>query len=211
MKSKVYMAALGLLVLSIASCVKQPANNLTEDESRIFITNRDSTVNFSAFKTVAVTDSVSVIQNNQLVERSSAGFDQQLLAAFKSNLQAAGYTVIDKASSPDLLLNVSRVYNDYTGLISYNDYYGGYGGYYDPYYWGYTGYSYAYPAFYGTYTITEGGISADLIDARDAGTTNQLKIVWNGLIRGAGTFNQSKIDANVKALFDQSTYLKTTE
>ena len=42
-------------------CTKQPVDNLSTDESRIYITDHDSTVNFSNYKTYSISDSVAVI------------------------------------------------------------------------------------------------------------------------------------------------------
>ena len=48
-----------------AGCQKEPLNNLTTDESRIYITDHDSSVNFSNYKTYSISDSVAVIENGQ--------------------------------------------------------------------------------------------------------------------------------------------------
>jgi len=208
MKQFISAFLLAAAVFSLAGCSKDPLKNLTGDENIVYITHRDSTTVFNSFSTFSISDSVAVIENNQLTGKAITGFDQQLLAAFVTNMQQYGYTLVDKNNNPDLVINISRVYNDYTGLINYSDYYGGYYGYYDPYYWGYPGYSYYFPPLYGIYTITDGGIQADMFDAKNAASSNQLKLVWNGLIQGAGTFSSSYIPVNVKSLFDQSPYLR---
>jgi hypothetical protein len=45
------------------SCSKDPLASLTDEESRIYITDHDSTVNFSEFNTFSISDSVAVINN----------------------------------------------------------------------------------------------------------------------------------------------------
>jgi hypothetical protein len=197
-----------LLAAFVTGCTKDPVANLNDDESRIFITNRNENADFSSYSTFSIADSVAVIENNQLTAKERTSFDANLINAFVSNLEQRGYTRVDNNAGPDLGITINRIYNDYTGIIDYGSYWDYYGGYWDPYYWGYGGYSYFYPSFYGIYTITSGAIEADMFDLKNAANTNQLSYVWNGMIRGEGTFNQNKTQANVKALFDQSPYLK---
>ena len=79
-----------------------------------------------------------------------------------------------------------------------------------PYYWGYPGYDYLFPSSYGYYEVTEGALSIDMFDlANAANNNNNIKGIWNGLIRGSGIFRVENANDGVKILFDQSTYLKT--
>lgn len=209
MKSAKGFAAVMLLPVFffLASCTKDHLENLDSDDTGIYITNRDSTVDFSTYATFSVADSVAVIEDNQLVEQGTSSFDQQLRSTFIGLMQQRGYTEVSREGNPDLVINISRIYNNSTGVIDYSNYYGGYYDYYDPFYWGYPGYGYYFPAVYGVYTITDGGINIDMFDAKNAAANNQLKLAWNGLIRGSGTFGPANITRNVTALFDQSPYL----
>ena len=195
------------LAIAFTGCTKEPLDNRTEEESRIYITNFDSTANFSAMRTFSISDSVTVVNNGQATREFSA-VDQAFINATVNQLKAAGYTQVSKQSNPDIGVNITRIYNTSTGVIVYDNYYGGYGGYYDPYYWGYGGYDYYMPYGYATYTIREGALSIDLLDLKDASTTNNIKIVWTGLIRGSGIFS-GDANAQVSALFQQSPYLGT--
>lgn len=195
-------------VLGITSCTKNAADRLNDDESRIYITNHDETAAFTSYSTFSIADSVALIDNNQFAKRERTTFDAQLIAAFVTQMEQKGYRRVAANANPDLGITINRVYNDYSGLINYGDYWNYYGGYWDPYYWGYPGYSYYYPSFYGVYTITDGAIQADMVDLKNAASSNKLKVIWDGMIRGSGTFDQSKIDQNVAALFAQSGYLK---
>jgi hypothetical protein len=123
-------------------------------------------------------------------------------------MTAMGYTYVPKSSNPDLALAVTVISNNYSGLISYNDYGGYYGDYWDPYYWGYPGYSYYYPSYYGVYNVNETALSVDMFDLKHAASNNELKNVWTGLIRGEGIFDSGKVDSQVQTLFSQSQYLK---
>ena len=53
-----------ITIAALSSCTKDPLDNMTEEESRIYITNRDSTVSFSSYKTYSIADSVTLIDNN---------------------------------------------------------------------------------------------------------------------------------------------------
>ena len=197
------------LALLFTGCTKEPLNNLTQEESRIYITNHDSTTNFSAFKTFSISDSVTYV-NNGRSSRNRTTVDQGFIDATINQMKAAGYMQVGKQSKPDVGINISRITNTSTGVIRYNNYYDGYGGFYDPNYWGsgFGSYNYYMPYGYATYSIREAALSIDLLDLKDAIASNQIKIAWTGLIRGSGIFS-SDPNNQVKTLFDQSPYLKT--
>jgi hypothetical protein len=207
MKLIALLAIAGAFVLS--SCTKDPYRDMTEEESRIYITNHDSTANFNAFKTYSIVDSVSLIDNNQFAGKEAQPWDLQVIAAVQTEMNARGYTKVDRSQNPDLGINVSRIYNTTTSIVDLNNYYGGYGSYYDPYYWGYGGYDYYFPS-YGYYESTEAALSVDLLDLRNASGSQTIKGVWNGVVRGSGVFRSSNVSSQIKALFDQSPYLRTT-
>lgn len=201
---------LPVLVLAVAftACNKQPVDNLSNEESRIYITDYDSTKSFTAYKTFSISDSVAVIDNNQSIKQLTSS-DQAYIDAVKKYMSQKGYTLTDKSSNPDLGVNVSRLINTTTGVISYPDYYGYYSDYYDPYYWGYSGYDYYTPYSYGVYSIQQGAVSVDILDLKNASASNKIEVVWTGLIRGEGLSDAASVDGQVKALFDQSPYLTT--
>ena len=208
------LAVAGLFASAFAftSCSKEPLNNLTEEESRIYITNFDSSANFGGFKTFSISDSVAVISNNQLEGKATTNVDLAYISAVKTLMQQRGYVQVSRDQNPDLGLNVSRIYNSYTGVVNYGGgYWGGYYDYYDPYYWGYPGYSYNFPSYYGVYEVTEGALSVDALDLKDADGTKTITGVWSGLIRGSGIFNSASAASQVKALFDQSPYFTTNQ
>lgn len=209
-QSIVWITIFSVAALGIAACTKEPAKNLSAEESRIYITNGDSTVQFSSFHTFSIADSVAVIDNNKLSGRDRTNVDLAFIQAVREQMQLRGFTEVDKGQSPDLGINVSRIYNTYTGILTYPDYWGGYNNYYDPYYWGYGGSSYYFPPYYDYYQVTEGALSIDLLNLKQAAPTNKIEGVWQGLIRGSGIFTQPAA-AQVKALFDQSVYLSSNQ
>ena len=193
------------MLLLASACTKDPLKDLTDEESRIYITQRDSTITFGSFKTFSIADSVAYINNNQVVSRFSA-VDAQFISAVQNQMQQRGFVLVAKNQTPDLGITISRVYNTYQGIVEYsNSYYD----YWDPFYWGYSGSSYFFPRSYGVYQVTEGALSIDMLDLRDARATNQIRSIWNGFIRGSGIFNTQSVNSQVEALFNQSPYLKS--
>jgi hypothetical protein len=200
-----------LLMMGLGSCRKDPLKNMTNEESRIYISNYDTAAQFETYQTFSVEDSVSVIQNNQLLGKQLGSFETNVLQAISQAMKSRGYTQVDKSASPDLAINVARVSNTSTGIFSYPDYWGGYGGFYDPFYWGYPGYGYYAPYFIGVYTIESGGLEIDLLDLKNAAANgNKIQVLWTGLARGEQVFSPGNAAAEVNALFDQSSYLKAT-
>src|SRR5205809_1522545 len=209
MKSKqLLIAVFSVCAASFFGCTKEPLNNLNEEESRIYITNSDTTVNFGSYKTYSISDSVVVLDNGRSYNDLTPP-DQSYIDAVNKYMQQRGYTLVSKEKNPDIGIDVNRIYNTSTGYYSYDDYWDYYGGYWDPYYWGYGGYGYYIPTSYGIYQISEGAMSIDMLDLKNAGTKGSIDVIWNGLIRGEGIFNSANADPIVKALFDQSTYLQS--
>lgn len=199
------------MIITVGSCTKDPLKNMSEDESRIYITNHDSTINFNNYKTYSIADSVLVIDNGSVVGRQANAWDVQMISALKSAMAARGYVQVDRSQNPDLGVNASRVFNTSTNVVDLSDYWSSYGSYYDPYYWGYGGYDYYYPPVYGYYQSTEAAFSIDLLDLKNASSAQTIKVIWNGLIRGEGIFNTNNVQSQVQALFNQSPYLKANQ
>ena len=209
MKSKhLLIAVFSVCTATFFGCTKEPLDNLNQEESRIYVTNSDTTVNFGNYKTYSISDSVVVLDNGQ-AHKDQTPLDQAYIDAVKKYMQERGYLLVPKQSNPDIGIDVNRIYNTSTGYYSYTDYWDYYGGYWDPYYWGYGGYGYYVPTSYGIYQITEGAMSIDMLDLKNAPDKNSIDIIWNGLIRGEGIFNAANAEPAVKALFNQSAYLQT--
>ena len=202
------IALAGLSVIN-TGCTKDPLDNINTDESRIYITDHDSSVNFSNYKTYSISDSVAVIDNGQSQTQLN-DVDQAYIDAVKKYMTAAGFTLVQKDQNPDLGLDVNHIISTSTGVISYGDYWDDYGGYWNSDYWGYPDYGYYIPYAYSVYHVKEGAISVDVLDLKNAADNKKINVIWTGLIRGEGIFNSNIADTQVKALFDQSSYLKTS-
>lgn len=202
------MLGLAVAALVYTGCKKELVNNLTAEESRIYITDHDSSANFASFKTFAISDSINVIKNGK-AEKMVTTEGTAFIAAATKYLKQNGYVEVANDQAPDLGVNVNRIINTATGYISNNDYWDYYGNYYDPYYWGYPGYGYYSPYSYSVYQIKDGAVSIDLLDLKNASTKNKIEVIWTGLIRGSGIYTSAVADSQVMALFNQSPYLKT--
>lgn len=209
--SKYFAVPAVAAVVVVAGCAKDPIKNISDEDSRIYITNYDSSAQFSSFKTYSIADSVAVVSDGELKKKSLNDTYTAFIQAVKDNMQQRGYQLVDKSAQPDLGINISEVVNSYTGVVSYPSYWGYYDTYWDPYYWGYGGYDYYFPyASYGVYQIKEGALSIDMVDLKDAGADKKIKGVWNGLIRGSGIFDAQTAASQVNALFEQSPYIKAS-
>jgi hypothetical protein len=215
-KTILKMGVVGLVVMSFTACQKDPLKSLSAEESRIYITNHDSTADFSSFKTFSIADSVVVIEDNQGLGKELSTYDAAVIDAVKSSMQQRGYQLVPKDQEPDLGINVSRVYNNYTGVMSYPSYWDYYGSYYDPFYWGYGGYNYYDPIYYGPsyysyYQVTQGALTVDILNLRDAKNDNTIRPVWSALARGQGVFGVGNAQGHVNMFFEQSPYLLTNQ
>jgi|SRR5687767_14400847 len=216
MKNIVLTTIVGACLISLIACQKDPLKNLTPAESRIYVTNHDSTVDFSSFKTFSVADSVAYFEDNQVLGKDLSEFDATAIAAVKSAMQERGFQLVNRTDSPDLGITLSRVYSTSTGIMSYPGYWDSYGGYYDPFYWGYGGYDYYDPTYYGpnyytTYQVTHGALSVDMLNLKDAATDNTIRPVWSGIARGTGVFSTSAAQEEIDLFFEQSPYLVTNQ
>jgi hypothetical protein len=207
---KIWLACIPILCILLSSCVKDPVKNLTQEESRIYVTNYDTTVTFSSYKTFKIADSVAIITNNQLQGRERTSIDAQFIDATVNALQQKGYVRVNNGQTADLAVTVSAITNTNTQLVSYTDYGGFYGSYWDPFFWDYPGYSYYVPTYYGVYETGETALAVDIVDLKNASNNNnQLRVIWSGLIRGSGIFSGRNINDQINSLFNQSTYLVT--
>lgn len=191
------------------ACRKDPLNNLSNDETRVYITNYDTTANFASYSTFSISDSVAIIQDNQYAGRSVQPFDGQVINAITQMMTQRGYQSVSNKSSPDLAINVSRVYTSSTAYFNYSDYWDYYGTYWDPYSYGYGGYGYYDPYAVGSYTINTGGLEIDLLDLKNATAHgNKIEGLWTGLAQGEQVFDANNAAGEVSALFGESPYLQ---
>src|SRR5438045_844699 len=94
----VCMAAVSLLFVQ---CTKEPLDNLTQEESRIYITNYDTTAVFTNYKTFKIVDSIANIENNRLQNKTLSALDAQIIGAVSNELVQRGYTPVSGSEKSD--------------------------------------------------------------------------------------------------------------
>jgi hypothetical protein len=175
---KIGLFSVVVLCIFLSNCSKDPVKNLSEEESRIYVTNYDTSVSFSNYKTFKIADSVAIIENNQLLGRERTSIDAQFIDAVANALQQRGYVRVASNQSADLAVTISAITNTSTQVVSYPDYYGGYyGDFWDPFYFGYPGYSYYAPTYYGIYETGETALTIDM----DAGWISVMPNTITGI------------------------------
>jgi hypothetical protein len=188
--------------LGVMSCSKDPINDLSNEESLVYITNHDQSANFSQYKTFSIVDSVLIVENNR-AGTSLDDIDRAMLQRLITNMQNMGYKYVSKDQKPDVGINVSWITNTYLNVVSQplSSYYGGY--------WG--GYGYGSPSYYSYYETSESSWLISMLDFKNPQTTASGKtfnVIWDAQIRGAAIGDQTLIDKMADSIFGQSGYLK---
>src|SRR5436853_3347058 len=99
-KTGAWLAVVAIMLL-LGACQKDAVSNLSTEESRIYITDHDSTVSFSSYKTYSISDSVGVIDNNNST-RQLDDADAAYIAAVRKYMAQMGYTEVSRNQTPDL-------------------------------------------------------------------------------------------------------------
>lgn len=155
-----------LAVFALVSCEKDPDMDKLDNEYLVF-TSHDTSTKFNDFSTYYIPDSILIIGDKKDPEYWKDENAQTIINAFKTKMNAAGYTAVDKDDA-DLGLQVSYVASTYYFHGYYNDgpWWGYYPGYWYPGYWGGNwggGWYYPYPI---TYSYSTGSLLADMINLK---------------------------------------------
>jgi hypothetical protein len=198
-----------MVVLVVAGCRKNPLNNLTEEEQRIYITNYDKTTRFNTFTSFSISDRITVVDNNNSRQQLTPA-DQALIQSLSRGLQSRGFRTATSATTADLGVQVSRIVRTTTGFVTGPDYWG----MWDPGYWGYNSWGSGFGGGWGPgfttvmpYEVREGMLAIDIIDLKSS--SGNPRIVWNALVRGPGLASPATVDNIVENLLKQSPYLQT--
>lgn len=207
------LTLLAAISTSLISCRDQALRDLSSEDSQVYITNYDRSVNFSQFRTFSLPDSV-IIESNDRVQTSLSSVENRFVNQLASALTSRGYQRVSIGQPADLGVAVIRVNNRYTGVTTnpYAGYYtnywygGGFGGYgYDPYF------PY-YPSYYQFYTVQDQYWQVQVVNlrAQPTGNTgqNRLPVIFQADIRGDNLTSTQAVDNAIQAVFAQSTYLQ---
>lgn len=189
----------GMMAVLAAACAPDPLDDLTVEDTQVFITNYEPTTNFASYQTFSLADTVYVIRNQQ-TGVSTSSQDYQALDRVVSTLKQRGYSRVGRQAKPDLGVNIARISETQTGLVAN----------YNPWnsYWGYGGGGFYYPPTYSYYQTTESYWYLEVVDLKNVTTGQQPKVVWNAQIRGNGIFDSASLTSLIDKVFTQSTYLK---
>lgn len=198
------MALLGVALLT--GCYPDTPDSIEEYD--LVYTNFAPDFDFKAETTYALPDSVVKVTGNlqqgELPEMVNPVYANPLLARIRDNMNTYGWTEVDEANSPDVIVLPSAI-STTTVIISDP----GYWGWYYPWYggWYYPGY---YPPTISSYST--GSLVIQMVDPNDLSATDSAPVVWvaavNGLMEGSTSSIVSRINQSVDRVFDQSEYLQ---
>jgi hypothetical protein len=175
-------------------------------------TNYDTEADFAAYSTYAIPiDTIGFISNNSddtIITSPESTFPRHVLTAIRQNLDARGFTRVNRNEDPDLGVNV-MVVNDFNVFqeVVYPGYYGYPGNYY-PGYWGYGSY-YSYP-YVNTYAYNTGVLIIELVDLKNRTPDNKVKVVWDAYLGDVySTIDRLQQSSDgINQAFVQSPYLE---
>lgn len=200
-------------VVALAGCYPG-STNLDDEDYDIVLTVHDDEVNFGAYRTYVLPDTVIHIEDAEDAEIIDLprDFDDLILDLAAANMDALGYVreFDPEANGVDLILLASAVGTEstewfYSGWWGYWGWYPGY-----PPGWG-PGWGWGPPPGYiGGVRIEQGSFVLTLIDPTLADPEDEVvPVVWAGAMRGllSGGAGEARITESVNQAFDQSPYL----
>lgn len=200
-----------LFSLFFWSCQTEPDSAELIDQM-VVSTNYDPEANFGLYTTYALpTDTIGFVSNSSsdtIITSDQSDFPALVLGKIEDNLNAFGYSRVERDEDPDIGVNV-MVVNDYNVFqeLVYPGYYGYPGSYYYSGYYGYGSY-YSYP-YVNTYAYNTGVLIIEFIDLKNKTPDNKVKVVWDAYLGDV----YSTVDRNAQAqeainqAFAQSPYL----
>lgn len=125
-----------------------------------------------------------------------------LLQAIESNMTTLGWSKVNIANNPDVLVTPAAISNTtYFYSYWYDWWYGGY----------YGGWGWYYPPYYSVSSYTTGTMIITIADPNTENAINRSPSVWvaaaNGLLTYSGNIDRAK--KGIDQAFAQSPYLKT--
>lgn len=180
--------AYALLAVAFCACQKEPSTSELNDDYLVY-TDYDTAVDFTAFDTYFIPDSILLIGSNYEAEYWKDEDAQEIISTVVAQLDNAGYTRTDDKTAANLGIQMSYV-EKVTYFVGYNY---PYWWWYYPYYWapGYwgdwLGWHYPYSVYYG---YTAGSLLIEMVnlEAQQEGN-KKLPVIWDAFIGGLLTSN----------------------
>lgn len=202
-----------IFLVILAGCSPKGAEYV--DELDLVFTNYSPSFDFQTKSTYAISDSVIKLTGDFFEDpgtgrpaMASPVYANTIVSEIKKQMEANGWTLVDKNSNPDVIILNSTV-------TTTNIYY-----WYDWAYWGwwYPGYNpgwgWYYPGYYPGYVTgyRSGSVFTQMVDAKPTGTIDVIPVVWtsiyNGLAEGSSVDISARIASAIGRAFAQSPYLK---
>lgn len=205
------VAALLLAAGYMGACT--PGSEITASESDVVGTLYDNKVNFGAFATFAMPDSVFHITgdpedpDSPLIPRDN---DAEILAMVRSKFEARGYTRVAPDANPDFQVLVGVTAVEVWGVYTYYPWY--------PWYPGYPGWGWYYPPAVGaSYQYTLGTLFIQMgeffTDIPGEGETPPAywMAAMNGVMDDTSANRARRLTNGINQAFTQSPYLKSNQ
>jgi hypothetical protein len=205
-------AALAATALTLAACYPDDINSADDLDTVTTLFDREQ--DFGAIGTYVLVDSVVFIDadgdGGDGESSVSHAFDDQVLAAVRRNLNAAGYTELANpaAGTPDITVLATTTSSTTVG-VAYD--WWAYWGWY-PYWPGYgAGWGVGYPPVSVAYAYTTGTLLLTMLDAQNADVAaKKIPVLWVGAVNGVLTGNAdvSRAIDGIDQAFAQSPYIR---
>lgn len=202
----------GWLAATGVACQHEPSTSDFYGDYMVY-TDHDTEIDFGAFTTYFLPDSILLIGNRHKAEYWKDERAQRIIAAAVNGFDAAGYQRVDDKTTASFGVQMSYV-EQVTYFVGY-DY--AYWWWYYPYYWnpGYWGSwwdGWHYP-YYVQYGYTAGSLLMEMVDLEaEASEGTPLPVVWDtyigGLLSSSERVNLDRAVTAVEQAFTQSPYLK---
>ena len=200
-----------LAVFAFAACEKDPDMDKLDNDYLVY-TNYDKKANFKEFTTYYLPDKILVISDKEEPEYLEGEAAQEILAAYKSNMDQRGYIMAASKEEAQLGIQVSYIKSTYF-FTDYGqpEWWWGYPGYWGSGYWGNWGGGWYYP-YAVTYSYSTNSFITEMVNLKaDEGEGKKLPVVWTSYLTGFETgskaINRTLAIEAVNQSFTQSPYL----
>lgn len=203
------LLSLLIIISAFSACAPEPEPGRLYDEL-VVTTSRDPEADFTSYMTYAIPEDTIGLMSNTIEDTIivDTELSRTVLQELNNNIQARGYTRINRNENPDIGVNVTLLhgYNVIQQLV-YPDpfFYGGgfYGGYY-----GYNSWYY-YP-FVNTYAYNNGVLVVEFVDLRNKTVDNRVKVIWDAYLGDVTVSNNvvNQLRDGINEAFEQSPFIQ---
>jgi hypothetical protein len=195
------------LALALASCAPESSFSTTADYD-VVRTQFVKGIDYSAFATFAMPDSVIHVRDEEDTSEVDRRFDDLMLEQVAKNMEAIGYReVYPDQEEPDILVVVRALSTLHVSVSP------GYPWYPPGWGWGWWGPWYPYyPPYWNVSSFNTGTVLVDLWDVENSDPVEEeIAVLWfaamNGLLESSTSNTEARIKEVIERAFAQSPYL----